>query len=427
VILRCLLGMLAVVLTALSTRLAAEPIPAYPNAIALPSPDQRAQLYPEIATDGAGTFLVVWQQGRLYFEAETASVYVLRLDAAGRPLDRQPIALSATGGSQERPRVVFSAGVFFVVWHDLRNGRDWDVYAARVKPDGTVLDRSGTLVAGGVANQASPAVAPAPTGALIVWQHYGGRFYQVNAAVLSARGEVGPVQTLGYEGRVLHGGDISVARMGERWLLAWKDETQWTAGGDRIIRFFATVRLDGQRLEVTDVERAPGVLLGRGAGRLASDGAEAALFAAWGAVGRGREIPVGAVFEAGSAAARPNPEPVQAPGISEWDGSRMLMLFAMDAQVTGPVTIAFGGEAFLLAGRMAASGKGPPSFRIVTSRFARDGRRLGTVKPLPVVHESRQALGNPALAFGGEAFLLVFGQDDGDGRQRLFAKLVSPE
>ena len=426
-ILRCLLGAFGVVFTALSTCPAAEPIPADPSAIELPSPDQRAQLYPEIATDGAGTFLVVWQQGTLYFEAETASVYVLRLDAAGRPLDRQPIALSATGGSQERPRVVFSAGVFFVVWHDLRNGRDWDVYAARVKPDGTVLDPSGMLVAGGVANQASPAVAPAPTGALIVWQHYGGRFYQVNAAVLSARGEVGPVQTLGYEGRVLHGGDVSVARMGDHWLIAWKDETQWTMGGDRITRFFGRLRLVGQGLQVEQVERSPGVLVGRGSGRLASDGAQAALFAAWGAVGRGQEIPIGAVFEGGNAAALPNPEPVQTRGISAWDGSRMLALFGIDAQVTGPVAVAFGEDGFLLAGRMAASGKGPPSFRIVTSRFARDGRRLGPVKPLRVVHESRRALGNPALAFAGRAFLMVFGQDDGDGRQRLFAKPIVVE
>ena len=76
---------------------------------------------------------------------------------------------------------------------------------------------------------------------------------------------------------------------------------------------------------------------------------------------------------------------------------------------------------------MAASGKGPPSFRIVTSRFARDGRRLGPVKPLRVVHESRRALGNPALAFAGKAFLMVFGQDDGDGRQRLFAKPIVVE
>jgi hypothetical protein len=107
----------------------------------------------------------------VYHQA-SADVLAARVDSSGRVLDRSPIVVCNAGASQERPQVAFSGGRFLVVWHDLRNGRDWDVYAARVNPDGKVLEPNGFVVAGGPRNQASPVVTPTRDGFLAVWQHY---------------------------------------------------------------------------------------------------------------------------------------------------------------------------------------------------------------------------------------------------------------
>jgi hypothetical protein len=101
----------------------------------MPMPaDARAQLNPAVAHDGKGTYLVVWQQGRFYHQSQSADILAVRIDARGRVLDRQPIVVCNVEASQEQPQVAYSGGTFLVVWHDLRNGRDWDVYARPGEP-----------------------------------------------------------------------------------------------------------------------------------------------------------------------------------------------------------------------------------------------------------------------------------------------------
>jgi hypothetical protein len=63
----------------------------------------------------------------------------------------------------------------FVIEHyALRNGRDWDVYAARVTAQGKVLDANGLVVAGGQHNQCRPDVGFAADFYLVVWQEFVG-------------------------------------------------------------------------------------------------------------------------------------------------------------------------------------------------------------------------------------------------------------
>jgi len=86
---------------------------------------------------------------------------------------------------------VFGGGEFLVVWQDLRNGVDWDVYAARVGPAGNVLDPNGVLIAGGVGNQAYPRATWDGSSFVVVWQDFRTQdYYQVFAARLSAAGTV---------------------------------------------------------------------------------------------------------------------------------------------------------------------------------------------------------------------------------------------
>jgi hypothetical protein len=83
-----------------------------------------------------------------------------------------------------------------VVWQDLRNGKDWDVYAARVSPEGKVLDPDGILVAGGAHNQAFPRVAWDGRNFQVVWQDFrSGNRYEVFGARVSPEGK--PLEAAG--------------------------------------------------------------------------------------------------------------------------------------------------------------------------------------------------------------------------------------
>jgi hypothetical protein len=115
------------------------------------------QFAPDVA-HGKDGYLVVWQRSR----EETGRIECARLDAAGKPidsprslralssaegpLDEKPLVLAPDARWQEAPRVSFGNGMYLVVWQDLRNGKEFDIFASRVTPEGKVLDPGGVPV-----------------------------------------------------------------------------------------------------------------------------------------------------------------------------------------------------------------------------------------------------------------------------------------
>ena len=114
---------------------------------------------------GKDCYLVAWCDGTLQADRPTADIYAARIDhALGKSLDPAGIRVCAAADFQERPAVAFDGTNFLVVWQDFRNGRDYDIYAARVSPQGRVLDPDGFPVIARAGNQARPAVlSPAAT------------------------------------------------------------------------------------------------------------------------------------------------------------------------------------------------------------------------------------------------------------------------
>jgi len=172
--------------------------------------------YTPSAAFGKDIFLVAWQSGNLE-EGDlregvkyAGDIVACRVDTAGKVLDAKPFSICAAKDLQEKPRIAFGGGVFLVVWHDLRNEKDWDVFAARVTPDGKALDPDGFLVAGGKHNQALPNVAWDGKNFLVVWQDArSGDRYEVYGARVSAEGKV-----LDGEGVVLATEKSPVSRFG---------------------------------------------------------------------------------------------------------------------------------------------------------------------------------------------------------------------
>jgi hypothetical protein len=144
------------------------------------------------AAFGQGVHLVAWCDGSRQIDRPTADIYCARIEAqTGRLLDPKGIAVCSAVDLQEWPQVAFDGTNFLVVWQDFRSGKHYDVYAARVSPEGRVLDKDGFAVAAGPYNQGRPDVAFAGGKSLIVWMD-ARRYpvYGIFAARVTAAGEV---------------------------------------------------------------------------------------------------------------------------------------------------------------------------------------------------------------------------------------------
>lgn len=141
---------------------------------------------------GKSVYLVAWCDGSRQIHKPTADIYCARIDAAsGKVLDPKGIRVCAAADLQENPAVAFDGQQFLVVWQDFRNGKDYDIYAARVTEDGKVLDADGFAVVARPSNQARPAATFAGGHFIVAWMD--ARLYPVYgiyAARVSSDGKV---------------------------------------------------------------------------------------------------------------------------------------------------------------------------------------------------------------------------------------------
>ncbi|MBI3182652.1 MAG: OmpA family protein [Myxococcales bacterium] len=70
---------------------------------------------------------------------------------------------------QAEPSGAFDGTNWLVVWHDWRRGLNTDIFAARVRPDGTLIDSNGFAVTGAPGFEYSPDVAYDGTNFLVTW------------------------------------------------------------------------------------------------------------------------------------------------------------------------------------------------------------------------------------------------------------------
>ncbi|MDC3955675.1 hypothetical protein [Polyangium jinanense] len=125
-----------------------------------------SQMYPSVASNGMSS-LVVWRD---YRSGSSYDIYGARIDPNGTVLDAAGVLVSAASGSQRYPQIAWDGVNFVAVWEDLRNGGGvYDLYATRVDSQGTVLDPAGFAVIKGGTDDLSVALAPGATHTLAVW------------------------------------------------------------------------------------------------------------------------------------------------------------------------------------------------------------------------------------------------------------------
>jgi subtilisin family serine protease len=141
---------------------------------------------PGIVTDGRGGAIIAWNDYRSSASRVVGDIYAARVDGAGNQLwapGGAPVVVGVTVGAGAYEPGVAPAhvtlasdgkGGAFVVWHDQRNGKDWDIYGQRLDPDGNRLwGGTGVPVTSAATNQTCPAViSDGGDGAIFAWTDF---------------------------------------------------------------------------------------------------------------------------------------------------------------------------------------------------------------------------------------------------------------
>jgi hypothetical protein len=142
--------------------------------------------------DGRGGYLLSWLRGSNY-AGYGGTDQILGRSSVSRPAATETLATLNISNAQEETVIAVGRGQQLIIWQDLRNGMDYDVYGARVSDDGRVLDPNGFLIAGGPGNQISPTVIFNGTEYLVAWSHFEGVKYIIRSAKVSVAAQVSSV------------------------------------------------------------------------------------------------------------------------------------------------------------------------------------------------------------------------------------------
>jgi len=143
---------------------------------------------PVVASDGKN-YMVVWQTNRK--GADNYDVYAARVGPDGKGLDPQGIPISTAPSNQIFTDIARGDGQYLIVWQDLRSRQSWEIYGARLRFDGKVLDPDGIPIAIGRQNAEHPQVAWDGKNFLVVWMEENkGSGSDIAAARINPEGKV---------------------------------------------------------------------------------------------------------------------------------------------------------------------------------------------------------------------------------------------
>ena len=124
------------------------------------------QANPAVAFNGT-LYLVAWEDSRNQ-TTTGVDLYGARVTTAGGVLDTAGLGLVQAASTQALPALARLGTQCVLAWQDLRSG-ELDIYAARLDPNGAVLDGAGVGVATVTGVQSTVAVASNGTNALLTW------------------------------------------------------------------------------------------------------------------------------------------------------------------------------------------------------------------------------------------------------------------
>jgi hypothetical protein len=184
------------------------------------------QVYASAGSDGLN-YLVVWADNR-----SPAGIYGGRIGPNGERLAPGAFAICTTAVQPILPTVTFDGTNYLVAWCQLGDGY-FDVYATRVASDATVLDPNGIAVCSAYNDQVFPVAASSGGNSMIAWSDYRGETWPaVYAARIAPDGTV-----LDPDGFPLYTDTMpraypSITFGGGNYLVAWADGRVSTEDAD---------------------------------------------------------------------------------------------------------------------------------------------------------------------------------------------------
>lgn len=183
------------------------------------------KMHPAVSFDGKDTFLVVWEEGWDGWNGGT-DIVAARVRSDGTCLDPGGIVICKAKDFQERPAVTFGEGHWLVVWQDIRGGKDYDLYGARVTPEGKCLDPDGAALFGGPGNQCEAALASSGKEFALAWSDFrSGENYEIYLGRVGADGKAldgaGKTKVAKRAGPGYSDTQPRLVRTGHGWLMTW--------------------------------------------------------------------------------------------------------------------------------------------------------------------------------------------------------------
>ena len=150
----------------------------------------KAQIAPQVVSDGVGGAVVVWEDGRV--GGTNRDVYAQRINAAGAAeWTANGVGLCTAANSQYLPKIVSDgAAGAIVTWTDFRIGGVSDIFAQRVDASGAVVwAANGVGLSGPASSEYSPViVADGAGGAIVTWQDFRSGLADIYAQRINALG-----------------------------------------------------------------------------------------------------------------------------------------------------------------------------------------------------------------------------------------------
>lgn len=131
------------------------------------------QEHPSIASDGKNLFMI-WHTQEEGQSNITYDVYGALLNPEGKPVGTIPVKVSTAHESQAWSNLGFGGGFYFAVWTDSRDS-GFEIYGARIDSNGRVMDPDGIPIAPGKEDHEFAEVAWDGKSFLVVWHQTQGR------------------------------------------------------------------------------------------------------------------------------------------------------------------------------------------------------------------------------------------------------------
>jgi len=202
--------------------------PFLPDSSIAYSPAQSIKFYTDV-TFGSTCYLAVWDDDRA---GDGFDVYAARLLPDGTLLDSAPVAVGNDRTDDMAPAVAFDGTNFLVVWFSGPYGEQ-AVLGARVSPAGVLLDSGGFVISNEAEDQVLPDVDFNGTDYFVAWADArNGAYTRIFGSRVTPSAQV--LDPGGFEVNPGSYTAPSVASNGDRWLVVWQDNSQAIVGGARI-------------------------------------------------------------------------------------------------------------------------------------------------------------------------------------------------